>query len=125
MSATFCRPLHHVCVCAQLFSAATVEERILANAAKKRKLEAVVCARKGHGANAELSPAELRACLTHGGLGPTRTGWQTHVLGQTWLVLCWAEVSTSDISFPDIAQLSHHSRMLMPCKRLAQMPPTS
>lgn len=58
-------------MCAQLFSAATVEERILANAAKKRKLEAVVCAHKGHGANAELSPAELRACLTHGGFGST------------------------------------------------------
>lgn len=51
----------------QLFSAATVEERILANAAKKRKLEAVVCAHMGHGAGAELSSAELRACLTHGG----------------------------------------------------------
>ena len=56
-------------MCAQLFSAATVEERIMANAAKKRKLEAVVCAHKGHGASAELSPAELRACLTHGGFG--------------------------------------------------------
>lgn len=61
-------------MCAQLFAAATVEERILANAAKKRKLEAVVCAHKGHGASAELSPAELRACLTHGGLGPTLAG---------------------------------------------------
>lgn len=48
----------------QLFTAATVEERVLANAARKRKLEAVVCAHLGRGAT-DLSPAELRACLTH------------------------------------------------------------
>ena len=84
-------------MCAQLYSAATVEERILANAAKKRKLEAVVCAHKGHGVNAELSAAELRACLTHGGLRPPLTGLQVHVLGQTWRALCWAEASATEI----------------------------
>jgi hypothetical protein len=62
----------------QLFSAATVEERILANAAKKRKLEAVVCAHMGRGAGAELSPAELRACLTHGRWSVSSS--TTHVL---------------------------------------------
>ena len=102
-------------MCAQLFSAATVEERILANAAKKRKLEAVVCAHKGHGANAELSPAELRACLTHGGLGPTLTGSQMHVLGQTLFVLCCAEVSSVD--FGGIFQLQklHNRDMTAGC----------
>jgi hypothetical protein len=116
-------------MCAQLFSAATVEERILANAAKKRKLEAVVCAHKGHGTNAELSPAELRACLTHGGLGPTLIGLQMHVLGQTQFVLCCC-VAVSAVDFGGCAisaaaQSRHDSRMLMPCVRLAQMPPTS
>jgi len=49
----------------QLYAAATVEERILANAAKKKKLEAVVCAHLGKGAGSDMTPAELRACLTH------------------------------------------------------------
>lgn len=59
-------PIVFSSVSPQLFTAATVEERILASAARKRKLEAVVCAHLGRGsAGADLSPAELRACLTH------------------------------------------------------------
>ncbi len=51
----------------QLYTATTVEERILANAARKKKLEAVVCAHLGKGVT-DMTPAELRACLTHSAL---------------------------------------------------------